>query len=533
MRVTSRCGTCRARKIKCDRGRPACKRCVSTGRVCEGYGVWGGGNNPSNQKWPMARAPLLVAQAISPMASGRLSPDERVYTEWFVQNTAARMSGVFISTFWHTLILQANFHETAILHATVALAAAHKRHMLSLDAPNDDESLDEEERYTLCQYNKAITHIRPFFANKDRASVRVVLITCMIFTCLEFLRGRYQTGHQHLRNGLRLLEETHPHDNSSEDAWLFEVFFTLNVQTALFQYSLTPKQMQRPPPLPSIPSSTQFDNILQARQSLDRFSNMTYRLYAEQRLPEDPRPYTEMLLCQRFVSESLSNWKSAFDGLQTNLLTGSAQALSRFDTYALYILHINYTLTTILAATCLRREDEMVFDHHTPSFNSILEQLVNLMKLVSPQKLTTDPTASGCERWAFCADMGVIPPLYYTAIKCRVLHLRRRAIELLRLANNQEGIWDATLCAAIAEVAIRDEELRSGFHINANGSPLGEHESEAMIPEQARIQDIEIILPDEPRGRVGVVYKRRQEDGSWGSFERDFVYVRQSGYAMV
>lgn len=35
----------RIRKVKCDEGRPACERCVTTGRVCDGYGIWGGGGN--------------------------------------------------------------------------------------------------------------------------------------------------------------------------------------------------------------------------------------------------------------------------------------------------------------------------------------------------------------------------------------------------------------------------------------------------------------------------------------------------------
>ncbi|KAL4949262.1 hypothetical protein BDW69DRAFT_202962 [Aspergillus filifer] len=31
------CGNCRARKIKCDQGRPACRQCTRTNRVCPGY----------------------------------------------------------------------------------------------------------------------------------------------------------------------------------------------------------------------------------------------------------------------------------------------------------------------------------------------------------------------------------------------------------------------------------------------------------------------------------------------------------------
>lgn len=33
----------RIRKVKCDEEFPSCHRCVSTGRLCDGYGIRGGG----------------------------------------------------------------------------------------------------------------------------------------------------------------------------------------------------------------------------------------------------------------------------------------------------------------------------------------------------------------------------------------------------------------------------------------------------------------------------------------------------------
>lgn len=38
------CWTCRARRVKCDRGRPICQRCMKAKFACEGYGIrlsWG------------------------------------------------------------------------------------------------------------------------------------------------------------------------------------------------------------------------------------------------------------------------------------------------------------------------------------------------------------------------------------------------------------------------------------------------------------------------------------------------------------
>lgn len=45
---TSGCLTCRIRKVKCDEAKPACHKCRSTGRKCDGYSVL-----------PFSRAELL------------------------------------------------------------------------------------------------------------------------------------------------------------------------------------------------------------------------------------------------------------------------------------------------------------------------------------------------------------------------------------------------------------------------------------------------------------------------------------------
>ncbi|KAF4451300.1 Arginine metabolism regulation protein II [Fusarium austroafricanum] len=37
--VSQGCGTCRARKVRCDQSFPKCNRCIKAGRVCKGYGL--------------------------------------------------------------------------------------------------------------------------------------------------------------------------------------------------------------------------------------------------------------------------------------------------------------------------------------------------------------------------------------------------------------------------------------------------------------------------------------------------------------
>src|ERR1700712_3835315 len=45
------CLSCKARKVKCDEDKPVCRRCLSTGRKCDGY---------ANDKW---RTQALAAES--------------------------------------------------------------------------------------------------------------------------------------------------------------------------------------------------------------------------------------------------------------------------------------------------------------------------------------------------------------------------------------------------------------------------------------------------------------------------------------
>ncbi|PSN59308.1 hypothetical protein BS50DRAFT_258136 [Corynespora cassiicola Philippines] len=541
MRIATRCGTCRVRKIKCDRARPACSRCLSTGRVCEGYGVWGGGNNPFGHQQLTARGRRLpIPRSVAHVVVASLAPEEQACAEWFVHHTATWMSGAFASAFWHTLVLQANSHEPAVLHATAALAAVEKRKFLaSGPPPKAKQDLDDEERFVLCQYNKAIQHVRPLLSSGDRASARVVAIACMLFTCLEFIRCRYTAGCTHLSNGLRLLEGMDAREGSYEDDWLYEVFFTLTVHSALLSHSVPHPHVQHPPPLVASPSLARYESVSQARQHLDRLLSATHSLAARCLAArclhrQDTRPSADLLLCQRRICEGLRTWEAGYRVLKARTF-GAFDQVAQRDHKALRLLSVHHTLATVLSATCLCGEDESVFDRHTQSFVRLMRQAVKLVELVSPQKVSKTPAYMGVDRWQFSADMGLIPPLFYTALKCRVLHVRMQAIKLLRVLDHQEGIWDAALAAAMAEEVV-GYESRGAQHesvTDAHGFLPESEWPQTVMPGRFWVQQVDIVLPDESMGNVRMACRCQKDDGSQDSFEREFAYTSGKGYVAM
>lgn len=523
----------RARKVKCDEGRPACQRCVSARRMCEGYGVWGGGGGDIRSKCakPSAGAESEVALLpnITPISVIPLqSAVERDCFEWFLCRTATKLPGPFQSPFFQTLLLQSSLHEPAVMHAVLALGSLHMREEKGILVHLEDGVPDMQEQFVLSHYSKAIGHLVTRHAGKDKSSVRVALISCLVFTFIELLRGHYETAQVHLRNGLKLVGDTFgspsaPGDNTvmlrSTGDWVSDsiskAFSRMNVQVELFGPS-TPTHSSALLTIEQLPTIRAFKSVEQARERLDYLLNEAIHLTGEspQQLLMEPSGYVASLGRQQRVRSGLTSWLKACENS-----TEALQTTARFpDAFAFRLLHVYHTMTGIITETALDTSTEALFDNHTAEFASIIEQVTTMRSLigaVTTHKETASP---------FTADMGWIPPLYYTALKCRVSWIRVRAIKLLHSVPHREGIWDARMAARIAQKIIGIEE--GGFYQGAEVymSPQDPLRWQPPLPESSRIKDVQVQLPNHSTGLVALTYRKREEDGIWKTAKQT-VYV--------
>jgi hypothetical protein len=103
-------------------------------------------------------------------------------------------------------------------------------------------------------------------------------------------------------------------------------------------------------------------------------------------------------------------------------------------------------------------------------------------------------------------DMGLIYPLYWTALKCQEPWTRKRAMSLLQSIRFQEGVWNAKAQAAIAQVAINREE---SFNDPTNPSqrPL----------EVARVHSVGLNVHDPVNkvAEINLTQKLNGLDGPW------------------
>lgn len=517
-KTKSGCRTCKLRHVKCDEERPVCRRCLSTGRRCDGYGIWGGGGNPygSNEREGSRQfSRQLSTRSISKSDSG-VSQQEKGAFDFFKSRSSAKLPGVFDSGFWEELVLQSSYSEPAVLHALMSLGALH-RSMTKFESGDKPGFMNPDERLALQQYNKAISHLDVHFKSNDKTSLRVALITCMVFICIELLRGRFKIATTHLRNGLNLLHQMQQRgesidtensillrpDPGSIDDYLIEAFTRLNIHSALFGHGSSflyiVGQDATCGPDYEIPQVFEIPRI--ARLYLDGLMNAIYFLSGQiERVFIAQNSIPDALVGrQQRLQSSLDQWLETFDMCFPSLISTT----SRRTIIGLPLLRLFHSMASIMIATCVYPGNEMIYDSYTSQFLSIVTQAVELWRRVLPEvEKETRFHNSEVTVPSFTVDMGFIPPLYYTALKCRVPGIRRKAVDLLLAAPHREGVWDGIMVAKIARHIMSIEE--GGSHKDdpiPKMSDVLDLESiivdgVCFIPESVRVYDSWVVLPD-------------------------------------
>lgn len=547
--------TGRLRKVKCDEGHPACHRCVSTGRVCDGYGVWGGGGNFYGRRqnfivskdggiapWPPASVSILAR-----------STEEKRYFEWFKFRTSKKLPGIFVSTFWDTLLLQASLSEPAVLHAVLALSSVHKREILNYSAQSQsNEPQDEQEYFMLQHYIKAIRHLQPHFSATDSFSVRVALITCVVFVCLEFLRGHFKTAQNHLQNGLKVLTEMHvPSQKEGDDEddegilllkpspasiddWIAEALLRLHVQVELFRQSYQHHCLflQAPRPEPSIYT---FHSINEAWHQMERLLNKIFYLTEQGREKRISKPLCfhpprGLLKYQRRIQAELtmlSKWLHTFEVSKEKLQRDQREELT------FQLLRTYHAMATIMAGACLGPDNESIFDSYSNLFSLLISRSAKMRDIrlsESPVRLLPGHCMNMSRS---IVDIGWIPPLYYTALKCRVHRVRIHAIRLLESTFHREGIWDAKIAACVARKVMEIEEGNFYKGMDTDDDfPLSSAAelrdlSLPTLPQSYRIQEVQVVLSNGPMESVFLICKQRQTSEDWRVLMKEYSLLSQ------
>ncbi|KAF2185302.1 hypothetical protein K469DRAFT_739026 [Zopfia rhizophila CBS 207.26] len=488
-KVKTGCITCKIRRVKCDEKKPNCLRCISTGRKCDGYA--------QNKKDFQFQA-LSLSQASSfrytvPMFSG--FDDNVHYLEFYHHCAGPTLSSKFDNEFWSRISLQMAQSEPAVRHALIALGYLHKTEPGNLKHARSGFAADHEPRTLLFHYNRSVRCLVDRMAEPSY-SREVGLVTCVLFICIEFLRGNYHTAFTHLRSGLKIISEWQQGRLNGSPGSSLSVqpslaisrcfsgpttmiedklipMFVRVIATALL-YGVSIEQVFAIScPLPQDFRERPFMTVLEAQSSVHELRNPSI-LYvttmAKKLILREPVT-AEDLQYQMHLLECHRAW---FRGLQ---ILEREKHLSKEDKVTASSLKVSYYATSILVA-CAAEVNQMPYDEHIESFKAlnyhakIVLDSMNLSTLTpsSPSIIhsTSSPASSGGAMSVFSPktspaanftfEISIIPSLYFTATRCRCPITRREAVSLLALNPPREGLWDAEQHLVVSNRVIEIEE---------------------------------------------------------------------------
>ncbi|RGP70260.1 transcription factor [Fusarium sporotrichioides] len=426
-KVRTGCITCKIRKVKCDEAKPYCLRCIKTGRQCDGYRP-----SPNSSPEPMALSP----------SQGFDSPQEVHAYDHYRLRTAKVLSGAIDASFWGGVVLKMSTSEPAVRHAILAISSLHEA-----VETRGRTNREVDTRFAFREYGNAIASLRNWGQRNDPSLVP--LLVCVLFICVEFLIDRDTAAQMHICQGRQILSTLNDGRSPSMEMIkhvLVPIYARLSLSSFLFG--------SRPAPIPAHLRSwtdmpVMFSSLEEARYALYLMLDDTLQFtFAARGIIFDPNTDPKEIVRfqheqQRLLSQ-LNRWHAAFTVITS--MTPQSPALEN----TLNVLRIYHQSTLIYISIALDT-GEMRFDNYTSNFASIISLASTI--------LSSTPANSKLEPFSF--ETEIIPPVYWTAIKCRHPLLRRAALKLLtreQMRNRRENLWHAREAAVIAARSIEIEE---------------------------------------------------------------------------
>lgn len=365
---------------------------------------------------------------------------------------APKLSGYLDSPFWSTLIPQLAHSEPAIRHAVIAISTVH-RDLESLQVRSPTGSIEPSES-AIMETSQAMRSLTTRMS-ADPSSSLVPLVACLLFTCLDFLRGSSDTAMVHMKNGFQILNSlTEPptsaapqqiSDSKAIREHVVPVFTRLNLLCILFGQSLPFRAFGE-----SSPDISTFTSVEDGRVRLYDLINVVIRFIRAGRAKANAGDIQVTDLIEKIRYERLmERWYS----LLLECISNSNAADKPHEVAAINVMKLHYRTIYVFLSVCLSIE-ESASDLHTPDF----EEIIHLGELIVSMPPPPGRPGQPNEQRTFSFEMGIIPSLYFTTIKCRNPALRRRALSVLRKAPLREGLWMSHIASKVAERLIQVEE---------------------------------------------------------------------------
>jgi hypothetical protein len=437
---------------------------------------------------------------------------------------------------------------------------------------NSVDTAPNHYNFALQQYGKAIARLREAIQNNETRSQRTILISVVLFTCFESFTGNHTSAISQIQHGLGLLEERRQQSKQQmvikqkdvvEDE-LVQMFTRLAIQAKSYDMAfhfpppyvirLTPAPNPTSPQSPSspidAPSATSFNALIpeifrtsqEARASLDslceRIMQFQEGLSSYYQGPNNILPQSLKASGLGFRTQ-LAQWAASFEPLLESRRRPKVTITERAGIDVLKMMQLMTSILFLMGFST----SEMDFDNHMLQFKEIIDLA---KEVVVDEELTLAQSKCGnpisCRhkqphnnvlhfpgltghqpgisqeddaythiKASFALDIGIVPPLFVVATKCRDRKLRRDAIKLLLNSPRREGMWDSILSGRVGQWIMEIEEEGMGEYL---GYGMGSMDG-AVVEMNRRVMVKEILFDMQKREATLRCGTRGARDGDY------------------
>lgn len=382
-------------------------------------------------------------------------------------------------------------------------------------------------------YEKAVGSIRGELQSKTQADADTI-ISCILLLCAELVLQRWQKALLHLQTLQTLFytaisSGTCRQDTSSSDL-LFRMFDTQKVMFSTYTRSpaISPIPLEERTEMPEVFTDMNVLDkyVIWTVHSIVCFTSSIIFATCQDKISEElRREYHQQVKAAERCIEIIEVWLKSND-----------ENIKRLHVMRLH----NICISTLLELSCIFATTELTWNTYIDKFERVVSQTETILE--ARRWEAAQVGTSGTHQ--FSLSLGIIQPIYFTALKCRHPLLRRRAIECLRQAG-REGPWYGRVLADVAErcMFMEEAQLAPSLILDSHHTiPITARLLSAIIPEEQRIVDCHLVVSngefqgdDDPRNstmfapiRQLKFLRRRQADTSIKARMAYSEYVRRS-----
>lgn len=461
--------SCRKRRIKCDEAKPQCLRCVSAGRVCGGYSFEVRFVNMPGQDGAINPNSLPYLRSLSTTIEGSDTENQYFFSCRRATEAGFSMHSCSVSSFWTSLAPQLGHVDEGVKHALVALGATYYVRKLkrSGNLPHGAFSLaiKQLESFIHQQYSRAIRHVYGHLEKKEPTSTGLVLVCCLIFISLEFLRSNQSAAMAHLRNGIQIiisaldlkrlsntpLSRSTPEDEtlglSAADLWgvinqFRKIEFTLNVFSSNVSMILGMHLRKMAPPQTRRTHDTfyceRITSVELSYKARDAYMDDVMTRYSELQSHQGDKNFWEQQHMQRELS--MLRERGAIIMRAIEMFWAGDQAPEE-GTWSSYSARMDWLLVTT-ARTFVELIPLGVNAHSKVAGVSYIQDEV-ARGVSFAARMQLDHPATGLPPSEFSLETGVIALMYWAWVISSRPETKAASLGILQGLDKREGPWDA------------------------------------------------------------------------------------------